>query len=1067
MAKVLRFPDRHTDEHHAHHAPAFAESHPPAYTRDTVTTQSENARRLESRFRVGDWLVEPRLNRLSRDRLSVQLELKALNVLLCLVHRAGEPVEKRDILDEVWQSEFVADNTLTRRIAQLREAFGDDARNPRYIETIPKRGYRLLAKVHWGEHEVTGAFPAILSGGADQAQRPIFVARETELARLDGKLEDVLDGRGTVAFVTGEAGTGKTALVGELCRRVQERHSDLVVAAGACNAATGAGDPYGPWRQVLAQLAGDVEGRVVRGALSAAAGRRLWESLPIFAKAIVASGRDLVETLIDGRGLTSRGAAAAPDAGWLDELEALVQRKLAEPPDLSLQQGAVFSQIVRVLRRVAEKVPILVVLEDLHWTDSASAGLLCDLGRQLDGSSIMVVGSFRPEEVSVGRDDGDHPLTPVIGELRRALGDLEVPVGASGEREFVDALVDSEENRLDGAFRRKLFDHTRGHALFTVEVLRTLQDREMMVRDGQDRWTATDRLDWSILPARAEGVICARVDRLDRELKDLLTIAGVEGEDFTAEVLARVSGLEVRDTIRLLSRGLAQGHRLVSARGVQTLASGKLSVFGFAHVLFQRYVYASLDDVERAQLHEDVGTALETIYGEDCDEVANELARHFEEAGLKEKAVHFLHRAGQLAVQKAACAEAVGHFRRALELLAGLPASSERDLWELATQMALCAPLISTQGWGSDEVARAAEGALELSDRVKDDELVGSALWFLMVFHACRADYRRADDLGERVLEIAEARGDEVLRETTKWLIGVQAYYQGDFLTGREYLQEVVEWYDVERHSALGFFCGVDPGVACLAHLSIVLLTLGFPDTAAARLREAEELAQRLGHQHSKTMPLWLGMAFHGQTGNLTALRRVCDRLLDMATRNHFPVQTLFARVVDAILRAVESPSDHATAEISGLWATLNDAHYLMNGSSILHLSASEYAFLGQIPEALAAFDTALAFIEVHHERVDESRVLTGKGRFLASISEAEAAEACLVNALEVARAQRARYCELEAATTLARLWHEQGKTNEARELLCPVYDWFTEGFDTVPLQEAKALLGKLEGQEE
>jgi DNA-binding winged helix-turn-helix (wHTH) protein len=315
----------------------------------------------------------------------IRLEPKAMEVLSCLAAHVGEVVSKRTLIDEVWKTEFIAENTLTGAIAKIRSALGDDAHEPIYIQTISKRGYRLIGEVsmdqsdaeHDGRSIEAAALPSFLADEAfEEPERPVFVARESELAKLNDLLEGVVEGRGVVAFVTGEAGTGKTALVGEFCRRAQERFSDLVVVTGASNAATGAGDPYGPWRQVLAQLSGDVEGRVTRGVLSVEAGRRLWDRVPVFAEAVASSGRDLVETLVRGVPLVQRSAAVAPDSPWLDDLHLLVRRRAAEPPDVTLQQGAIFLQLGQVLRKIAAAAPLVVVLDDLHWADSASIGLL-------------------------------------------------------------------------------------------------------------------------------------------------------------------------------------------------------------------------------------------------------------------------------------------------------------------------------------------------------------------------------------------------------------------------------------------------------------------------------------------------------------------------------------------------------------------------------------------------------------------------------------------------------------------------------------------------------------------
>ena len=266
----------------------------------------------------------------------------------------------------------------------------------------------------------------------------------------------------------------------------------------------------------------------------------------------------------------------------------------------------------------------------------------------------------------------------------------------------------------------------------------------MLLQDDDGRWVQGENLDWRAVPARVDGVVGARIDRLADELKELLTIASVEGAEFTAEVLARVREADTREIIRRLSGELDKRHRLVTARGVRALAEGRLSLYGFSHVLFQRYLYDHLDEVERVHLHQDVGEVLEALYGDETAEIAPQLARHFDKAGITDKAIHYLQVAGDQAVQRTANVEAIGHLRRALELLATLPESPDRDHLELCLQNSLSVPLISTLGWGAEDVGHVARRAHELSTRVTEPELAGLAMTLLGSYYTCRAEYEKA-----------------------------------------------------------------------------------------------------------------------------------------------------------------------------------------------------------------------------------------------------------------------------------------------------------------------------------
>jgi adenylate cyclase len=505
-------------------------------------------------------------------------------------------------------------------------------------------------------------------------ETPVFVARERELQRLDRFLDAALAGLGQVCFVSGEAGSGKTALVTEFARRAEAQHPELVAAFGQADAQTGIGDPYLPFREIFSQLTGDADSQRAR-AISPENADRLRKLVGVSARFLVELAPELVGLFVPGAGAAMKAAKWTADkAGWLGNLEKLAQppRPGEGPGSSGLDQNLVFEQYTRFVTALAGKKPLLLILDDLQWADPSSLALLFRLGRRIGESRILVAGTYRPEEVTQEGADGRHPLEKVIAELKRYQGDVELsldPTDEADRRGFVDSFLDSEPNALDEGFRRALLQHTDGQALFTVELLRAMQERGDLVRDAAGRWTAGPALDWEALPARVEGVIEERIGRLAEGLRATLTVASVEGEEFTAEVVAQVRGMEARELVRRLSEELQKEHRLVSAQGLRRLAARRLALYRFQHNLFQKYLYNGVDPVERAYLHEDVGNALEALYGVQTDEVAVQLARHFEEAGVADKAARYLRRAGELAAARYANPEALAYLSRALALL--------------------------------------------------------------------------------------------------------------------------------------------------------------------------------------------------------------------------------------------------------------------------------------------------------------------------------------------------------------------------------------------------------------
>ena len=336
------------------------------------------------------------------------------------------------------------------------------------------------------------------------------------------------------------------------------------------------------------------------------------------------------------------------------------------------EQNRIFEQVTSVLTSLAEQKPLLLILDDLHWVDDSSASLLFHLARRIEGSRIQVIGTYRPEEVAVGRGEGRHPMEQVVSELKRHYGDPVIVLGDETDaeiRHFIDMLVDSEPNKLGKAFRAEMHRRTNGHALFAAELLLDMQERGDLRRDESGAWAESEKLDWKSLPARIEGVVEERINRLEAELQEILTIASVEGQTFTAQVIGRLQEIKDRQLLKNLTQELDRRHRLVSEEGTRRVGEYRISQFRFRHHMFQKYLYENLGESEREQLHEDVAGILETLYEGRRSRVAAQLARHYERAQLYARAAECYLLAGERATEVYACNEALDLARRGIEAL--------------------------------------------------------------------------------------------------------------------------------------------------------------------------------------------------------------------------------------------------------------------------------------------------------------------------------------------------------------------------------------------------------------
>jgi adenylate cyclase len=599
--------------------------------------------------------------------------------------------------------------------------------------------------------------------------------------------------------------------------------------------------------------------------------------------------------------------------------------------------------------------------------------------------------------------------------------------------------------------------------LFTIELLRGLQERGDLVKDREGRWIEGPTLDWETLPARVEAVIAERVGRLAGPERRMLRAASVEGETFTSEVVARVHGVDEREAATRLSEELTRRHRLVRAESIQRIDGQRLSRYRFRHILFQTYLYNSLDEVERIRLHEDVGGGLERLYGDRAEDIALELAHHFEEAGVTGKAVGYLYEAGAQAVRLSANEAAIMHYKRALRLLETLPEVDERLEKELALQLALTAPLEALKGFAAPETARAYARGYELSQQVGPTEQLVPALLSLATFYYARAEGQRSLHLIEQALDVALRKEDPLQVAIARWILAVALLNRGDLERAQVNLEHVIDFYDPRRHAPLVATLAQDLGVSVFAWASWTAWLRGYPDQALERSRQALALAEELGHTYTMGFALTIaGAYFHQLRREVQAAARQNERVVDLSTEERFPLFAAGGTILRGWTSAMEGQAEAGTTAVLQGLEELRAMGVRTMRSRYLAMLAEARARTGQTEAALSTLAEAIAFVEETGERYYEAEIHRLKGELLLREGEEAEAEASFEEAVKVARNQAAKSWELRATVSLCRLWHEQGKLLEARKRLSEVYGWFDEGFDTPDLIEARSLLQDL-----
>ncbi|MDD5371613.1 MAG: BTAD domain-containing putative transcriptional regulator, partial [Anaerolineaceae bacterium] len=928
----------------------------------------------------------------------------------------------------------------------------------------------------------------------------VFVGRKRELSLLTAGFAQALKGHGQVMFVAGEAGWGKTALMDTFIQQIRQFYPHVVVAIGHGNASTGIGDPYLPFREILEFLAGDVEGQWAGGAIDQDQAYHIWKMMPSVAQTIMEVGPDLIDTFLSGQTLLTRVMAQAAKEGagepaWIARLRQLLEQKAAllNFPAPRLQKN-LFEQYTHVLQKLAGQTPLVLVLDDLQWLDTGSASLLFHLGKRLGSSQIMLVGAYRPTDllfnsgspISHSKVDIQstselanisqpsspptlrerHPLEFVINELKRDGGSIEIML-AQAEDGFTDALIDSQPNTLSREFRVAFLNRTQGHPLFAVELLQSMAAGGGLIKDKHGRLIESSALDWDILPARVEAVIAERLGRLPKRLLDVLQVASVEGEVFMAEVAAQVLGVDENEIVRWLSVEIGKEHRLARSEGVRWQGSQRLFQYRFDHILFQKYLYTTLDPFERAHWHGMIGSTMENLFGDSVADMAVSLSWHFEKAENKKKAIHYLNLAGERALRLSANQEGLSHFTRALDLLSRLPDSLERAGQELTLQINLAVAILALRSYADAKVGKAFSRAYDLCKQIGNPPQAFLVMWQLACYRSSQADFIKGAAIMQELIELGEQAKDPLLIALGHWGKGWSDFWIGDYVSCKRNIEVMIDFYEPAHHQHLAYLYSQDPGATSRAILAIDLLALGYPDQAIETGRSAVELARQIQHPFSLALTLtYVGMVY-GFAGLYMKLQKISEEVIEITRKYDFPYW------YSAGLHQRGWALGHlgqAEKGIRDLSQTLNilRASEVAIGQGIVCLAMAEImAQNGKPAEALGLINQQIASSRQIGELFFVSEQFRVKAEILLKLHPTHnaLAETAFLESIDLARGQSARFLELKSSLGLARLWTRLGKSGQAHLILSKIYNQFTEGFELPDLQEARQLLLELEGR--
>jgi DNA-binding winged helix-turn-helix (wHTH) protein/predicted ATPase len=919
---------------------------------------------MANHLRFGDFRLDPTNECLWQGDRAIALRPKAYAVLKHLVDHRGQLVTKQQLLDAVWPGTFVTDAVLKASIRQLREALADDADSPRYIETSHRRGYRFVGKTA----DAGGTPPTRIERPVVAMPALTVLGREGELATMRRCLDRALQGERQVVFVTGEAGIGKTTLVNEFVDRAAAAH-DAGVARGQCLEHYGAGEAYLP----------------------------VLDAVSRFARA---PGGDWV---------TAHLRQHAP--AWLAQLPSLIPA--VERDTVPQQVGGATRE--RMLREMAEAVeamsavaPLILVLEDLHWSDFSTLDLLAYLARRRDAARLMIIGTYRPVDVIVS----EHPLRDVKRELQAHALCQEILLDYLSEDDIARYLtVRLGQHDLPRRLTRLIHSRTEGNPLFMVNVVQYLID-EHVIKESNGQWLLGDESSDLVsgVPENIRQLIEKQIERLNADERLVLEGASVVGMACSSVAIA--AGLDTNtEWVEDRCEALVRRHQFLSPARIVELPDGTITPrYKFSHVLYLEVPYRLLPAMRRSQIHGRIGQSGEAIYRDRVGEIAAELAMHFEQARDPARAVKYLLQAAHNATHRSAQHEAAALARRGLQALDSLPASPERNRREIELRMILGAALMATRGFAAAEVEQVFRRALAVCHGLGDPSQTFQVRWQLGLFHYFRAELVEARDVAHTLVESANEASDVGAQLEAHRAMGVTLVDLGRFTESIEHLDRVVSLYDATPRQVT--FAGQDPKVVSECFAARSLWALGHSDRALERVRAGLALATELGHAESLVIAHHFAAHLHELRDETAMARTHAESVLELAEEAGLVLWAAFGHMIRGWTRVQVGDTDEGIQELQRGLAAYDATGAKLWRAHFLGLLGRALKDVGRTQEAVAAVDEALMLVTTTSDAWAAAELHRIRGDLLMDQSKSELALASYEQALGIARQQQARAWE-------------------------------------------------------
>jgi DNA-binding winged helix-turn-helix (wHTH) protein/tetratricopeptide (TPR) repeat protein len=958
--------------------------------------------------------LDLRQERLWNAEQLVDLRPKTWALIRYMVERPHELLSKQQLIDTIWPDTIVTEASLNQAIRELRKALGDDARSPKFIETVHRRGFRYIG-VPAESAQVDSQSPA-----QEPTSRPKLFGRQAELVQLNECFHQANAGNRQILFVTGEAGIGKTSLVRTfLDEQSRNRGDDHVsIGLGQCINHHSEGEPYLPVLEAIDRLARGLHGEMVQ------------QTLKHYAPTWFAQFPWMLDSRHD----------------YEQQLTTVTATQM-------LREFCVF------IESLTARIPVILWIEDLHWGDNSSINLLDALARREENARLFVIVSYRPVDAVL---EGS-----LISQLKQTLS----LHGFAAELalELLDytaigAYLGSRFHNIEStaAVTELVEDQTGGNPLFVITLADYLVEHGLLEQgEGQMRFTVPVEKVCDECPKSLRAIVKLQISVTTEQELSLLDAASIIGTKFSAQGIAGALAQEPKKAEEVCGQLAKRGQFLI-LDGTTNWPDGSIGQgYEFIHDIYRQTLYDAMPPGVRQGLHRNYANRLSTGFDGQRKSVVTELALHFELGGVRDQAITFLILAAEKAQFRSSGREAVAYLDRALAQLAALPQDKETERRELKVHLLLLHSLLFSVGYTSDQLDPHITRALELCNRLDDKSGQLRVLAYQGACYMLRGHHLGVEQTIEAAKSIEPFVSDPVLLSHRSLVSGVLAQVSGRHETALKHFTQCVDMLDDTDMRAPSRAFGHDPAVLAIGFSSLSAWMLGFPDEARTRVVSCMRRSEAVGGALSLVHGFDFALSLEQFRRDVVAAQSFDDSL--MACMEKYGVAFTYMRKIASqnwLLLQTGAAEDAVTGLTKGIASAREQGARLFSSVSLTTLAEAHLAN-GAITEGLAIADEALDIVQ-DGERFWEAETYRIKGELLRLENKDSAAEECFRASLKVAASQSVLSLELRAAKSLAKLLVKNGRKPEARQIVENTLCRFTEGFESADLQEATSLLNTL-----